>query len=276
MSFGNMMQNAMNGISNGESRSLPNVFLDVRAGKRTFRCLPDPKDATLPMQGSIVLSVWIPVAKDGVTVERRIFIDDAGRQALPEEIRENIKRRFFLNVYDKTRVVKLPDGSILYPNLAMQYFKRSAGVITQVTDVRPEPNNAIMVLEGSVSLRPNAGRSGLLNELDTLSKTLWSADGNSLIPLPNVDIEMVTEGTGLSTTRKVYPGINQEPLSPEALKLPVYNLDEFTKPYPPEMIQELLAKVDYAEVMKRYNRPSVPSLVNLNQPAVAESSLFDY
>lgn len=274
MSFGNMMQSAISNSNGLSGRALPNVFLDVRAGKRTFRVLPDPKDPTIPLQGSIALSVWIPVSKDGNSVERRIFIDDAGRQVLPEELRENIKRRFFLNVYDKTRVVKLPDGSILYPNLSNQYFKRSGGVPTPVTDVRPEANNSIVVLEGSVSLRPGVGRSGLLNELDTLSKTLWAEDGVTLIPLPNVDIEMVTEGTGLATSRRVYPGINQEPLSSEVLSLPVYDLESFTKPFPPEMIEELLAKMDYTEVMVRYNRPIVPTFPT--RPAEEPASAFEF
>lgn len=274
MSFGNMMQNALGNSTSGANRSLPNVFMDVRAGKRTFRVLPDPKDPTIPLQGSIALSVWIPVVKDGVATERRVFIDDAGRQALPEALRETIKRRFFLNVYDKTRVVKLPDGSVLYPNLSNQYLKRTGGNLSPVTDVRPEPHNAIVVLEGSVSLRPGVGRSGLLNELDTLSKTLWAEDGVTLIPLPNVDIEMVTEGTGMGTSRRVYPGINQEPLSPEVLSLPIYDLESFTKPVPPAMLEKLLAKVDYNEVLAAYNRPVVPALIQTAPPEA--QSVFEF
>ena len=148
MGFGSMMKSAKGAetATNGGNR-MPNVFLDVKEGKRTFRFIPDLSNPGEPLQGEIVLSLWMPVKRDGIMVERRVFIDDAGRRILPETIREKIKNRFFLNVYDRTRVVKLEDGSVIYPNPKNEYWKKDGERNAQITDICPEPNNSIMVLE---------------------------------------------------------------------------------------------------------------------------------
>lgn len=261
MGFGKMLNSAVSeSANNGQSR-MPNVFLDVREGKRTFRFIPDPANPREPLQGEIVLSLWLPVKRGDATVERRIFINDAMRKMIPENLQEKIKRRFFLNVYDRTRVVKLEDGTIVYPNLQNQYFaKDSTGKTSQLTNVTPKPNNTVMVLEGSVSFRQVAGRGGLLNELDDLSKTIYDDDGTSLIPITNVDIEMVTRGTGLSTTRSVHPGMNREPFPVPSESLQVYNLSAYTKAYPEDALKALLSGTDYNDVIRAYGLQIMPQL----------------
>jgi hypothetical protein len=270
MGFGSMLENAKSVVkeSMGEGARMPNVFLDVREGKRTFRFIPDPKNPGEPLQGEIVLSVWMPVMKDGKLVERRVFIDEAGRKLLNEADKAagregdtawagKIKRRFFLNVYDRTRVIKLPDGTIVYPNLKNEYWqKNSDGKLSQIAG-QSEPNNTVMVLEGSVSLRADR-RGGLLNDLDDLSKMIYDDSGTKLVPITQVDIEMVTKGTGLATTRTVHPGMNREKFPVDSATLPVYDLKNFTKAWPIDAIGALIHGSEYGEVVKNFNLLMVP------------------
>lgn len=277
MGFGKMLNNAVSGASsNGSSNRMPNAFLDVREGKRTFRFIPDPTNPQEPLQGEIVLSLWMPVKRSEVMQERRIFIDDSMRKLIPEALKEKIKRRFFLNVYDRTRVVKLDDGTIVYPNLQNAYFHKDSTTqqMKQITGVQPKPNNTVMVLEGSVSLRTTSARGGLLNEIDDLSRTIYNEDGTSLIPITSVDIEMVTRGTGLATARSVHPGMNREPFPVDSSTLQIYDLASYTRPYPVDAINDLLNGVDYNDVLKAYNIPMMPQLITVGKPDTNDS-IFD-
>ena len=277
MGFGKMLNNAVTGASsNGSSNRMPNAFLDVREGKRTFRFIPDPKNPQEPLQGEIVLSLWMPVKRSEVMQERRIFIDDSMRKLIPEALKEKIKRRFFLNVYDRTRVIKLDDGTIVYPNLQNVYMHKDSATqqMKQITGVQPKPNNTVMVLEGSVSLRTTSARGGLLNEIDDLSRTIYNEDGTSLIPITSVDIEMVTRGTGLATSRSVHPGMNREPFPVDSATLQVYDLASYTRPYPADAINDLLNGVDYNDVVKTYNIPMMPQLISAGNPDTNDS-IFD-
>lgn len=299
MGFGNMLSNAKSVVSEGNQNGprMPNVFLDVKEGSRTFRCIPDPNNPSEPMQGEIVWSVWIPVMKDGVRTERRVFINDSVRPLLAEydqalklgereALSRKVKLRFFLNVFDRSRVIKLPEGDIVYANHLNEYWKKDGTGMKRITDIRPEPNNSIMVLEGSVSARSDR-RGGLLNDIDDLSKTVWKEvplfekDENGkptsipaidskgmpitelvLMPITEVDIEMKTSGTGLATKRTVSAGINREPLPKWALELPLFDLKSFTRPWDVEAIRALLDGVDYGEIMKQYKYEYVPKLVS--------------
>lgn len=297
MGFGNMLSSAKSVISESNNgQRMPNVFLDVKEGSRTFRCIPDRNNPSEPMQGEIVWSVWIPVIKDGARTERRVFINESSRPLLAEydqvmklgerdALSRKVKLRFFLNVFDRSRVIKLPEGEIIYANHMNEYWKKDGTGLKKITDVRPEPNNSIMVLEGSVSARADR-RGGLLNDIDDLSKTVWKEvplfekdeNGNNtsipvidskgmpltelaLLPITEVDIEMKTSGTGLATKRTVSAGINREPLPQWALELPLYDLKSFTRAWEPEAIRSLLDGVDYGEVMKQYKYQYVPQLI---------------
>lgn len=284
MGFGSMLNEAKSAVreSMGDGNRMPNAFLDVREGKRTFRFIPDPMNPGEPLQGEIVLSVWIPVMKDGKLVERRIFIDEAGRRLLNDTDKaagrdgdtawaSKIKRRFFLNVYDRTRVVKLADGTIVYPNLKNEYWQKSPdGKMTQVTEVA-QPNNLVMVLEGSVSLRADR-RGGLLNDLDDLSKMIYDESGTKLVPITQVDIEMVTKGTGLATNRTVHPGMNREAFPVDPSTLQVYDLKSFTKPWPIDAIALLLNGSEYTEVIKNFELSMMPQSVGVASKAVADDA----
>jgi hypothetical protein len=273
-----MLESAKIAVSSSMGESgvrMPNVFLDVREGKRTFRFIPDPKNPGEPLQGEIVLSVWMPVMKDGKLVERRVFIDEAGRKLLNEADKaagrdgdtawaSKIKRRFFLNVYDRTRVVKLADGNMVYPNLKNEYWQKGQdGKVSQVAG-QAEPNNTVMVLEGSVSLRADR-RGGLLNDLDDLSKMIYDDSGTKLVPITQVDIEMVTKGTGLATTRTVHPGMNREKFPVDPATLSIYDIKGFTKAWPVDALGALIHGSEYGEVIKNFGLLMVPQVMSAEQ-----------
>lgn len=291
MGFGNMLKSAsMNeeSSSNVSGNRMPNVFLDLKDGKRTLRFIPDKNNPGEPLPGEIVYSVWMPVLKDGQMVSRRVFVDDAGRKALNDADRAagregdkayayGIKPKFFMNVFDRTRVIKLPDGTIVYPNTKNEYWVKVDKGQRQITDIRPEPNNAIMILEGSVSLRSGGRNTGLLNELDDLSKTIYNDDGDKLLPITEVDIELITKtgATWRDTSRQVRPGFNREPFPEMALSLPLYDLKAFTKPWPVEAINALLKGNDYAEVIKQHGLTVMPQLAQPSSAPTATASSDD-
>jgi len=272
MGFGNMLKSAVEVTesSSQSSRSMTSVFLDLKQGSRTFRFLPSLEDKNEPMPGEVVFSIWLPVKVGETMAERRFFIDDRGRSIIDSDdnqkgrmektrLGSRVKLRFFMNVYDRTRVMKMADNVIIYPNAQNQYYTKDG---KQITDTKPKPNGQIMVLEGSVSTRAGSTR-GLLNELDGLAKTLYDVDdeGNTvLLPITGVDIVMTTTGTGFDTSRKVHPGSNREPLPQDVLELPLYDLKSFTKPIDTNALRQLLDGRDYVEVVKEFNIPTSPKL----------------
>lgn len=257
MAFGKMIGGQQQAGSN--SGGGKNPFIDVREGKRVIRFLPDPAQPTEPLLGQTVLSVWMTVKKGEADVQRRIFVDYSARSILPKQYNDAIRRRFFMNVLDKSMVVKLEDGSLIYGNNQNQYLMSQNGELVPVTGKKPERNMQIMVLEGSVS--SGQGRNGLLNEIEELSKSVFDEETSELIPITNVDIEVVTRGKGLNTNRAVYVGANRDPIPSEILKLPMFDIDAYAKPFPADAIKDLLKGLDYGEVLKAHGITVMPRLI---------------
>jgi|694.fasta_scaffold07428_11 hypothetical protein len=266
MAFGKMIGGQQQ--ANGSSGNGKNPFIDVREGKRVVRFLPDPAQPNEPLLGQTVLSVWMTVKKGEADVMRRIFVDYSARSVLPKQYNEAIRRRFFMNVLDKSMVVKLDDGSMIYGNNQNQFMVSQSGELVPVTDRKPARNMQIMVLEGSVS--SGQGRNGLLNEIEELSKSVFDEDTNELVPITKVDIELVTRGKGLNTNRAVYVGANRDPIPAEILKLPLYDIDMFAKAFPTDAIKDLLKGMDYSEVLKAYEISAMPRLIERSEQTVAQ------
>jgi hypothetical protein len=265
MAFGKMIGSTQQQGSN--SGNGKNPFIDVREGKRVIRFLPDPQNANEPLLGQTVLSVWMTVKKGEADVQRRIFVDYAARSVLPKQYNDAIRRRFFMNVLDKSLVIKQEDGGLIYANNQNQFLISQNGELIAVTDRKPERNMQVMVLEGSVS--SGQGRNGLLNEVEELSKSAFDEETNELIPITKVDIEIVTRGKGLNTNRAVYLGANRDPIPAAALKQPMYDVESFAKPFPVDAIKELLKGKDYMEVLKAFNISAMPRLIEAGAAAEA-------
>lgn len=258
MAFGKMIGGSAQQQSASSSNG-KNPFIDVREGKRVIRFLPDPQNMTEPLLGQTVLSVWITAKKGETDVMRRIFLDYSARSVLPKQYNDGVRRRFFMNVLDKSMVIKLDDGSLIYGNNQNQYVTSQNGEMVPVTGKKPERNMQVQVLEGSVS--SGQGRNGLLNEIEELSKSVFDDDTNELIPITMVDIEIVTRGKGLNTNRAVYVGANRDAIPPEVLSLPMYDIEGYAKPFPTDAIKDLLKGMDYSEVLRAYNITAMPRLL---------------
>jgi hypothetical protein len=283
MGFGNMLKQAeKSGSSSGGAR-MPNVFMTLKEGNRTFRFLPDVSNPGQPIQGEIVLSVWIPVKLNGVATERRVFlnnetrrlINDRDNRLFPDEkdksrLGPKIKRRFLMNVYDRTRVVKMEDGTIIYPTLQNEYWKKEGERAVQLPKTNAVENGSIMVLEGSVSV---GSSKGLLNQIDDLSNTLYNEDDSTkLIPITDIDVVLAIRGTGWETTYSVRPGLNREPLPKQALALPLYDLKTFSTPWDSKAVEALLDGADYADTFKQYNLQMMPQLMAV--PTADDDDIF--
>jgi len=262
MAFGKMIGGASQQQTAGSSNG-KNPFIDVREGKRVIRFLPDPQNTSEPLLGQTVLSVWITAKKGEVDVMRRIFLDYSARSLLPKQYNDGVRRRFFMNVLDKSMVVKLDDGSLIYGNNQNQYLTSQSGEVVPVIGKKPERNMQVQVLEGSVS--SGQGRNGLLNEIEELSKSVFDDDTNELIPITMVDIEIVTRGKGLNTNRAVYVGANRDPIPSDVLSLPMYDIEGYAKPFPPDAIKDLLKGMDYTEVLRAYNITAMPRLLETSK-----------
>lgn len=281
MAFGKMIQEAQQAsVSAGSAKSM---FLDLHEGVRIIRFLPDPVNPLEPLLGPTVLHVWLKVMRGGVEVQRRIFVDNETRRLLPESVQESVRRRFFINVYDKSKVVKLEDGSTVYANLQNQFIQVNKGEARVMTDP-PALNNSVVILEASVSGGQGAG--GMLNDMESLAMSALDAD-NNLIPITQIDFQITTRGKGLQTKRHVYLGTNRDPLAQSVYDLPVFDLANFAKPYPAAAIRDLIKGEDYGEVVKAYNVTVMPQLVSrtagveakvvgvVKAPAAPIESLFD-
>lgn len=267
MAFGKMIEQVqVSQVSNSAQFSGFNPFLSQSEGKRIIRFLPDVSDPSQPLLGPTVLHVWITVQRNGAPTKRRIFIDPKDRYLLTEAEQKDVRSRFFMNVYDRTPVIKLENGSLIYPNGEQKFIYKQDGKIVEAQG-KPVRNNQIMIFEGSVS--SGKGQNGLLNDIEAVSRTIFD-DDNNLIPLTAVDLNIVTIGTGLQTKRTVFPGTNRDALPQEALTGQIYDLESFVKPYPTECIKQLKAGADYAELMKEYNIPYMPKLIDRPAPRVVQ------
>jgi hypothetical protein len=304
MAFGKMIESSAG--SSGQSFTGKMPFISSKEGKRVVRFLPTvetrKKNARIAelrgltqtpeverelksliatpdevLLGETALHVWMPVKRGGVEVQRRIFVDYSTRSLLPKALNDRISRRFFMNVLDKTYVIKQDGGSLVYPNNQNQFIIEGKEPKT-ITDQRPVRNMDIMIFEGSVS-SGNNGRMGLLNEIEELSKSIYDDATGELEYLTNVDIEIVTRGKGIQTTRAVYVGVNRDPVPEEVFTIPLYDLSAFVKPYPADAVKDLLAGKEYNDVINSYKIVAIPRQITPEQAEAqvqeqAEDELF--
>jgi hypothetical protein len=264
--FDEMLKAAANlkGVSaTGSGGALP--FLDLREGSRRIRLLPNPANPEQPMMGPVVLEAWVTLKRGEKEIRRPIFVDESTRKLLPAAVAESVKLQAFINVFDKTLVVRRENG-VVYPNAVNQYV-----VEGKELSERPARRNEIVVLKGSVSQR---GGRGLFNDLDDLSRTTFDEDTGKLIPLSTVDLQIKTVGQGLLTKRTItVHSADRNPLPENALDAGVYDLYTYCKPWPADAVRAVVAGEDYDTIVKEYSIPVVPLLQPIARPAAVQAAV---
>lgn len=244
MAFGDSRKKTSGGSGATTKDAWP--FMDLNGGKRTFRLLPDREDPTQVTEEFTVLSLWLPVKLEGGKLKkRRIFIDQDTRNELPEDLAKSAGLRFFLNVYDRTPVLR--DGlNPVYPDQDKVYWA-GFGDQRKKVDGKPSPNNAIMVLEGTCR-----GEESMLSEILSLRGEAQNEEGDSL-PMLDFDIDLSVRKGEKKRVFKAQAGINRNPLSADILALPRYDLATWTRAWPTEAVMDLLDGKEFYETVKQYD-----------------------
>lgn len=223
------------------------------------------------------LSAWWEVMIDGSPQKRRIIMDAERENArfnnpLWKYIQENyakgsperkaIKWLCALNVYDMTPVVHW-EGNVYYPdNSKPAKYAIQAGIgngkLVNPVDGEVAPLNAIRILEISTG---EPGGKHVFQQLADLANSVEDTEG-LIRRLPEFDLKFTTQGEGIGTTYSIRNTANFKPLSNDVIALPRYNLAEWLKPWPDEMIQRLLDGDDYNELVEEYNITLFPSLTS--------------
>lgn len=249
MAFGDSRKTVAGAATNPDGSAIvrdPWPFMDMGQGKRVFRLLPDPDgDVNTPADEVVAYSLWLPTVRRGDNVKSvRVFTDWSIKASLPEELAKKVQKRFFINVYDRTPVIR-QESYVLYPDHDRKYWKGTKANRTEVTE-KPAPNNSIMILEGSLG-----GNKSLMAEIMSLYGDVQNNDGD-VLPMTAFDIELSTRGTQLDKVTKAFGGINREPLTQKIITLPRYDLVSWTRAWPNDAILEILGGADFDEVVKNY------------------------
>lgn len=233
------------------------------------------------------LSAWWEVMIDGSPQKRRLIMDaerDNARFNNPlweyiqktfakgAKERSTIKWRCALNVYDMTPVIHY-EGNVYYPDNSkpVKYAVQAGignGKLVNPVDGEAAPLNAVRILEISTG---EPGGKHTFQQLADLANTVEDTDG-LIRRLPEFDLKIMTTGEGIGTVYSIRNTANFKPLSDEVIMLPRYNLREWLKPWPDEMITRLLAEEDYNELVEEYGITLFPSL---STPEEAEINEFD-
>jgi len=249
----------LRGAGSAVGGSLP--FLDLREGSRRIRLLPSLGVPEMPRMGPVVLEAWLTLKRGDKEIRRPVFVNERTRQLLPPAVAESVKLQAFINVFDKTFVVRRENG-VIYPNAMNQYVVEGK----QLTE-SPERRNEVVVLKGSVSQR---GGRGLFNDLDDLSRTTFDEETGNLIPLSMVDLQIKTAGQGLLTRRTITVyAADRTPLPEAVVYGQYYDLFEYCKPWPAEALSAVLAGGDYDAVVKEHGILTAPTLIAAAKPGAA-------
>lgn len=211
----------------------------------------------------------------------RKHIKDVGYAADSQEARA-FKLAFAANVLDLTPVVHMDDGRIFYSG--GNVFNILAGTPTGkiITDndklptaedvERATPLNEIRILEGSYG---KPGGRHFFAQFEDLQTTTEDSDG-MLRNLTEFGIKIKVSGTNIDTSRsaKNLPRFSEPSL--EVALMPRYDLETWLKPWPDDLIEQLLDDGDYNELLKDYNINPYPQLTTANDAVVEDQEeLFD-
>jgi hypothetical protein len=277
MAFGQTLKEAQKGNST-EGNTFNSPFLPTKSGKRVFRVLPiyDNEGNLIAPTETRWLEVWWEVNVETPFKKRRLMLNWLNPYENPiwEYIQATTepkskdrsakmpKNKFALNVLDRTPVIVLENGDVVYADETNKWtISANNKFIPEVkADIKAAPLNQVRILEGS------AGREGgkhLLQNLVTTSENIDHPSGDGrLAQLYEVDLRLSTTGRDLDdTSRGFFITSNFKPLTKKELALPRYDLEAWTKPWPNDALQALLDGKNFDEVVEQHGIVLYPKLI---------------
>jgi len=295
MAFGDSMKMAANASATANSTdSFMNIWTDpqrgvYRTGRRVFRILPVYANGKLVVPNEVSFAeYWIPIMRKGVQKQQRVMVDFGNRfrnpiwerlyEAMPKEVngkpnrnRKLANQRFAMNVLDKTKVIKLPDGRYAYPSENGQYYVDSNGVASKLEGT-PTQLNQVRILEGSTG-KPG-GKHMLRGLGDLVGSVTHPEDDERVLQLYEFDIVLKVSGEGTDTMRSFNLGGNVQSLTEEYINLPRFDLESWVKPWPHSIINALLDGEDFDEVMQGSGIVLIPQIIKDSTGEEVEEEVF--
>jgi len=250
------------------SGSFISPFMSTKAGVRFFQLLPEIGNNAIPQEPVIAFHYWTKVMVGGKEANRRVFVahryENPIRQkeidsGVAEKDAKGAGVRFFLNVWDKTPVIKRDGQSVVYADAKNEYFGYTDGAITKLDGKLKEPNNAVMILEGSAGKENGKHMFGKLASLDG---DVWDAEEKETLPMHMFGLRLKVTGVGTDTDY-TFTTTNDRGLAlpvDELATLARYDFSGFAVAWPNEALEEIVNGSDFNEVVKQFNIKTFPTL----------------
>lgn len=294
--------NAQN-TNSGEKIIYTFPFMPINRGTRTFRILPEVVNGVVNFnetESEVTWGeVWWPVnLANGNRKQRRfifalrdlyrnpIWTDVAERTEKGDKERAAFKRKFAINVLDKSPVILDENGQPIYQDENNKFVLTPMGKkLDAPLSGKGQPLNQVRVLEGSYNDRPGKHLFGQFINLVGTDRdgnptgTLEDSEGNVITHLHQTDLKIKNAGTGEGPS--VITTANFKPVSEEFALLPRYDLARWASPWPMDAVQALYDGAVYEEVAEQYGLLMFPQLsvpeADVDEIAtdVEEEELFD-
>lgn len=290
MAFGKTMTKPKPTTADGtEAQQFEHQWMNTGNGIRKLRILPEVINGVLTQEqatdstGKIIkgetvtipetevrwLEAWWDVMVGGQTQRRRLILDWRNKWNSPlwkhiqanyekgSQERKALKDRFGINVLDMTPVLFDGNGRVVYPDINGVYNVPAYGskrVETVMGD--PKPLNRVRIFEGSTG---DIGGKHLFQQVADLAEGLEDTSGKPR-GIHEVTLILKTQGEGIKTTRGIRQSSDFAPLSDEYVFAPRYDIAEWSKPWPSEMIERLIDGEDFNDLVEEYNIKLFPEL----------------
>lgn len=284
-----------NSQSNGERVIYTFPWMPINKGTRTFRMLPEiTEDGTINFDETESEVTWGEVwwsvnVKAGGTKKRRFIFslrdlyrnplwdDVSARTEKGDKERSQFKRKFAINVLDKSLVILDSDGQPVYQDENGKFTLTPMGKhLEKALSGKGQPLNQVRILEGSYNDRPGKHLFGqFVNLVGTDSEgnptgTVEDSEGNIITRLHMMDLKIKNAGTGEGPS--VITTANFKPVTDEQALLPRYNLVEWAKPWPMAAVEALYSGAVYEDIAEEYGLLMFP---RLNVADVEQEDTFD-
>lgn len=288
MAFGRTLKAGKSTTGESTNQAFTWQWMSIGNGHRKFRILPEVENGELVKYpatdsvGKVIknkfvysteaevrwLEVWYNVMIEGEQKRARIILDwqDPWGNPLWKYVAKNFekgskerkvfKQRFGVNVIDMTPVLFDDKGGVIYSDINGVFNLNAKSKRTEVVTGDPTPLMQVRILEGSAG---DEGGNHLLQQIKDEVETLEDNDGNRREAY-EVTLLMKTTGEEIKTKRSVRASSDFTPLDNKYFLLPRYNIAEWAKPYPNEMLERILDGEDYVELVEEYKIVQFPQL----------------